>query len=64
MPRDVFITLHRCRYCDRPGSVVWDGDLVTCGREVCESLAYAELQRRRRHARRHASERARAHVAA
>ncbi len=51
MPRDVFTTLHRCRYCDRPGSVVWDSDVVTCGHEICEALAYAEVRRRRRHAR-------------
>jgi len=30
MARDVFIRLHRCQYCDRPGFAVWDADLFTC----------------------------------
>lgn len=46
MARDVFIKLDRCRYCNRPGFVVWDVDLFTCGREVCKSLAFAEVRRR------------------
>lgn len=48
MPRDIFIKLNRCHYCDRPGVVVWDVDLLTCGREVCKSLAFAEVRRRHR----------------
>lgn len=48
MPRDIFSKLNRCRYCDRPGFVVWDVDLSTCGREVCKSLAFAEVRRRHR----------------
>jgi hypothetical protein len=44
--RDVFIKLDRCQYCNRPGFVVWDIDLFTCGREVCKSLAFAEVRRR------------------
>ncbi len=46
MARDSFIRLDRCRYCGRPGFIVWDSDLFTCGREVCESLAFAEIRRR------------------
>ncbi len=46
MARDVFIKLDRCSYCNRPGFVVWDTDLFTCGREVCKSLAFAEIRRR------------------
>src|SRR5579864_1175027 len=48
MARDVFIRLNRCRYCDRPGVVVWDVDLFTCKHEVCKSLAFAEVRRRHR----------------
>jgi hypothetical protein len=44
--RDVSIRLDRCQYCNRPGFVVWDADLFTCGREVCKSLAFAEVRRR------------------
>jgi hypothetical protein len=44
--RDVFIKLDRCSYCNRPGFVVWDTDLFTCGREVCKALAFAEVRRR------------------
>jgi hypothetical protein len=46
MARDRFITLDRCHYCNRPGFVVWDADLFTCGREVCKALAFAEVRRR------------------
>jgi len=46
MARDVFIKLDRCSYCNRPGFVVWDTDLFTCGREVCKALAFAEVRRR------------------
>ena len=46
MARDIFIRLDRCQYCGRPGFVVWDADLFTCGHEVCESLAFAEVRRR------------------
>lgn len=48
MPRDVFIQLNRCHYCNRPGVVVWDTDLRTCGEEMCKTLAYAEVRRRNR----------------
>ena len=48
MPRDIFSKLNRCHYCDRPGFVVWDVDLSTCGREVCEALAFAEVRKRHR----------------
>jgi hypothetical protein len=48
VPRDIFIRLDRCNYCNRPGFVHWDVDLFTCGREVCKSLAFAELRRRQR----------------
>jgi len=51
MARDTFIKLNRCHFCDRPGSVVWDVDLFSCGREVCESLAFAEVRRRNRNGR-------------
>jgi hypothetical protein len=44
--RDVYIRLDRCQYCGQPGFVVWDDDLFTCGREVCEALAFAEVRRR------------------
>jgi hypothetical protein len=44
--RDIFITLDRCHYCGQPGFIAWDKDLFTCGREVCESLAFAEVRRR------------------
>jgi hypothetical protein len=46
MARDIFLRLDRCQYCGRPGFIVWDADLFTCGREVCESLAFAEVRRR------------------
>lgn len=49
MARDIFIALDRCHYCGRPGFVAWDVDLFTCGRETCESLAFAEVQHRNRH---------------
>ena len=52
MARDIFIRLDRCRYCNRPGFVVWDTDLFTCGREVCKSLAFAEVRRRHHDGRR------------
>lgn len=48
MARDISIRLNRCQYCNRPGFVVWDADLFTCGREVCKSLAFAEVRRRHR----------------
>jgi hypothetical protein len=48
MARDSFIRLNSCQYCDRPGFVVWDTDLFTCGREVCKSLAFADVRRRHR----------------
>jgi hypothetical protein len=48
MARDIFIKLDRCQYCNRTGFVVWDTDLFTCGREVCKSLAFAEVRRRHR----------------
>lgn len=51
MARDVSIRLDRCQYCNRPGFVVWDNDLFTCGREVCKSLAFAEVRRRHHDAR-------------
>jgi hypothetical protein len=44
--RDVFIKLDRCHYCNRPGFIAWDIDLFTCGREVCKSLAFAEVRHR------------------
>jgi hypothetical protein len=46
--RDISIKLDRCRYCSRPGFVVWDTDVFTCGREVCKALAFAEVRRRNR----------------
>jgi len=49
--RDNFIKLNRCYFCGRPGFVVWDVDLFSCGREVCESLAFAEVRRRNRNGR-------------
>jgi hypothetical protein len=49
--RDNFIKLNRCYFCGRPGFVVWDVDLFSCGREVCESLAFAEVRRRNRNSR-------------
>jgi DNA-binding transcriptional ArsR family regulator len=52
MARDVFIRLNRCHYCNRPGFVVWDVDLFSCDREVCKSLAFAEVRRRHRDRRR------------
>jgi hypothetical protein len=54
MPRDIFIRLNRCHYCNRPGFVVWDVDLFSCDREVCKSLAFAEV-RRRHHDGQHAA---------
>jgi len=48
MARDVFIRLNRCQYCNRPGFVMWDADLFTCDREICKTLAFAELHRRSR----------------
>lgn len=48
MPRDVFIQLNRCHYCNRPGVVVWDTDLCTCTEEMCKTLAFAEVRRRHR----------------
>jgi hypothetical protein len=51
MARDISIRLNRCQYCNRPGFVVWDVDLFTCGREVCKSLAFAEVRRRHREGR-------------
>jgi hypothetical protein len=55
VPRDLFAKLDRCRYCDRRATIVWDGDVRTCGREVCESLAFAELRRRSRATHPHAA---------
>jgi len=46
MARDIFIKLNRCHYCGQPGFTVWDVDLFSCGREVCEALAFAEVKRR------------------
>jgi hypothetical protein len=46
--RDIFIRTNRCYYCGRPGFIVWDVDLFSCGREVCESLAFAEVGKRHR----------------
>lgn len=51
MARDIFITLNRCHFCGRPGFVVWDVDLFSCNREVCESLAFAEVRKRNRNGR-------------
>jgi hypothetical protein len=45
---DIFTRLNRCYYCGRPGIVVWDVDLFSCGHEACESLAFAEVERRHR----------------
>ena len=47
MARDIFIDLKRCHFCGQSGSVVWDAALFSCGHEVCESLAFAEMRRRR-----------------
>jgi hypothetical protein len=47
MAQDVFIDQRRCYFCGRIGAVVWDADLFSCGHEVCESLAFAEMRRRR-----------------
>jgi hypothetical protein len=44
--RDRYIRLDRCQYCGQPGFIVWDNDLFTCGREVCEAQAFAEVRRR------------------
>lgn len=52
MARDVYIRLDRCQYCGQPGFVVWDDDLFTCGREVCEAQAFAEVRRRHHDGRR------------
>jgi hypothetical protein len=49
--RDKFIKLNRCYFCGQPGFVVWDVDLFSCNREVCESLAFAEVRRRNRNGR-------------
>ena len=49
--RDRFIKLNRCYFCGQPGFVVWDVDLFSCGRETCESLAFAEVRRRNRNGR-------------
>jgi hypothetical protein len=49
--RDNFIKLNRCYFCGQPGFVVWDVDLFSCGREVCESLAFAEVRRRNKNGR-------------
>ena len=49
--RDNFIKLNRCCFCGQPGFVVWDVDLFSCSREVCESLAFAEVRRRNRNGR-------------
>jgi hypothetical protein len=46
--RDIFIRTNRCYYCGRPGFIVWDVDLFSCGHEVCESLAFAEVKKRHR----------------
>lgn len=46
MARDIFIKLNRCHFCGRPGFIPWDSDLFSCGHEVCESLAFAEVRRR------------------
>lgn len=55
MARDLFAKLGRCRYCDRRATIVWDGDVRTCAREVCKSLAFAELRRRERGTHPHAA---------
>jgi len=47
MAKDIFTRLHRCHFCGRPGTVDWDGELATCASEVCKSLAFAEMHRRR-----------------
>jgi hypothetical protein len=46
MAQDVFIDQKRCHFCGRPGPIDCDRDLFSCGREVCESLAFAEMRRR------------------
>jgi hypothetical protein len=46
MARDIFTESHHCRYCDRPGIVVWDVDVYSCGHEMCKTLAFAEVRRR------------------
>ena len=46
MARDRYIRLDRCQYCGQPGFIVWDDDLFTCGREVCEAQAFGEIRRR------------------
>src|ERR1700751_996036 len=48
MAHDFFIRLNRCQYCNRPGFVIWDADLFSCDREMCKTLAFAELHRRSR----------------
>jgi hypothetical protein len=48
---DNLIKLNRCYFCGQPGPVVWDVDLFSCGREVCESLAFAEVRRRNKNGR-------------
>lgn len=48
MARDLFTKLNQCHYCDRPGVVVWDVDLLTCEQEICKSLAFAAVRRRHR----------------
>lgn len=50
MAKDVFTALGRCTYCGDTATKVWDADVVSCGRDVCESLAYAETRRRRQRA--------------
>jgi hypothetical protein len=47
MSRDIHTLQQRCHYCDRPGVIQWDADLLSCRHEVCASLAFAE--RRHRH---------------
>jgi hypothetical protein len=46
MARDIFTEFHCCRYCDRPGIIVWDVDVYACGHEMCKTLAFAEVRRR------------------
>jgi hypothetical protein len=46
MARDIFTESHRCSYCDRPGIIVWNADVYSCGHEMCKTLAFAEVRRR------------------
>ena len=46
MARDIFAEFHRCIYCDRTGTIVWDVDVYSCGHEMCKTLAFTEVRRR------------------